>query len=184
MRIKFGIIAFIVACIAVSTAFIIPGPQGPRGLTGEQGIQGIPGINGSTGLRGFNGSQGPNGSIGPRGYNGTVGPAGTLRGGWVFLGNLTSMGTKTFNFSIGGNSPAKVFWSATAGNLTSILIVKLVGSTNGETDIWSEVDFLPSEAKKGVETTLVSGGQTYILTLSGNMSSIRADVYRWVNGDV
>ena len=183
MKIKFGIVALVVALVAIASAFIITGPQGPRGEQGIQGIQGNPGANGSTGPRGFNGSQGPNGSIGPKGENGTTGAPGHLRGAWVPIGNFTGNGSHSYNFI--DASPIKIFWEASNGLNATTFIVKTTSNCNGDIIVWSEITLGPSESRKGIEVSLLNPqcDATVSITIkSGSLSSIKTTVYRFAQG--
>ncbi len=60
----------------VSTADLIPGPDGKQGLQGVQGMQGAQGLQGEQGERGPQGPQGPEGLQGLQGERGPQGPQG------------------------------------------------------------------------------------------------------------
>jgi len=186
MKIRLGPIAIIIACVALVAAFLVAGPQGPIGPQGEEGMQGATGLRGENGSTGPQGLQGVNGSVGPKGENGSQGPAGNIRGSWVSMGNYTSLGSKSFDVTLGANSPLKISWSMTSddlGNNTGIFVIKMIGTVSGDIAIWRETTFKSYETIHGVEVSLINPIGNYTLTTSlktGALTSIRADVYRWV----
>jgi hypothetical protein len=190
LKIRLGPIAIIIACVALIAAFVVSGPQGQTGLTGEKGEIGERGPIGFNGSVGPIGPQGVNGSVGPTGQNGSQGPQGNIRGSWVSMGNLTSLGAKSFDVTLGANSPLKLVWSMTSddlGNNTGIFVIKMIGSVSGDIAMWRETTFKSFETIHGVEVSLINPIGNYTLTTSlktGALTSIRADVYRWVTSPI
>lgn len=186
---KLPVLTILAVCLAATgivLAFAVPGPQGetgiqgpvgptgPIGETGPGGPQGIPGINGT------NGTIGP---MGPPGENGSVGPPGNIRGVWVSMGNLTSLGSKPYDITLGANSPIKVQWTASSSNETGVLVVKLIGDMTITHAIWHEIPFVANELKRGVEFTLVEPIESYTLSLvakNGSFTDARAELFRFV----
>jgi hypothetical protein len=70
-----------------NTAYLLPGPAGPRGPAGSSGPAGPAGSPGTTGPAG---QQGPAGSPGPAGPTGPTGPRGDLGGPgvWTSMDNV------------------------------------------------------------------------------------------------
>lgn len=56
-----GIVAVVLAAIALVVSFVIPGPAGPAGANGADGVNGISGAPGATGATGATGPRGPAG---------------------------------------------------------------------------------------------------------------------------
>lgn len=185
-KVKIPLLTLVTISLAI-TALILSvvltgpiGPEGPPGEKGDKGDQGIQGIAGPVGPIGANGTQGPKGETGAIG---PPGPVGNVRGEWISMGNLTSIGTKSYNVTLGANSPIKVLWVSTSSNESSVLIVKMIGDHSGTIGIWNEISFEPNELKRGTELTLVNPFEPYTLHLEikkGNFSSSRAEVFRFV----
>ena len=192
-KIKMSLYATAIAVIALVLAIVLPiaipgptgaiGPQGATGVQGEIGLTGIIGETGEQGIPGVNGTDGEKGNTGETGPNGTQGIPGSIHGQWVLVGTITTLGSQTFDTTIGQSSPIKIFWTATSDlSNESCLIVKLQGSTSGQTNVWKETSFLTSENKCGTEITLVNPNEQVTLSLTakrGNFVSITADIYRF-----
>jgi outer membrane protein OmpA-like peptidoglycan-associated protein len=74
-----------------NTAYLLPGPAGPRGPAGSVGPRGPAGSPGPAGTTGPAGQQGPAGSPGPAGPTGPTGPRGGLPGTpavWTSMDNV------------------------------------------------------------------------------------------------
>jgi len=176
-------LAVVALILAIALPFAIPGPTGPvgpQGPKGEIGLTGDTGPQGEKGDTGENGSVGPIGPTGANGSQGIPGVAGTIEGTWEKLGTLTSLTSQSYTL---GTHAVKVFWYASAGSNESCLVIKLNGDTTGETVLWKETSFSPSETKGGTELCLINPSETFTLSLSkkgGDIISITADIYEFI----
>jgi hypothetical protein len=112
-----------------------------------------------------------------------MGPSGTIQGQWVLIGGMTTLTSQSFDLTLGGVAPIKIFWHATSvPSNDTCLVMKLTGDTTGVTALWKEVNFISSESRGGTEMCFISPTEAFTLTLSakrGGIASIAADIYEF-----